>query len=199
MDEALGIRLVVDIFLPKGGKIFAVEREGAFASDRDDIAFVEFQAHGSGNRTLRIVYKRVNRFFEGRKPQPIVDEFGIFESDHIFILGRGAVKNEGFEVAVCRHEDGAAGRFVNAMRFHPDQATFDQIHAPDAMHATDFVEFGNQFCGCELFAVKRNRIARIELDFDIRGFVRRVFWRRGEEIHLFVRLNPGLFKIAAFV
>ena len=73
VNEALGIRLVVNVFLPEGGEVFAVEAEGTLAPDGDDVAFVEFQAHGASDRSLRAVNKCVNRFFERGEPESVVE------------------------------------------------------------------------------------------------------------------------------
>ncbi len=82
-DKAFGIALVVDVLLPKGGEILAVQAEGALAPGRDDIAFVQLEAHRAGDRPLGAVHKGIQRLAQRGEPQPIVDQLGIFERHHV--------------------------------------------------------------------------------------------------------------------
>src|SRR3990172_6552091 len=68
-DEPLGVRLVVDVLLPEGGKVLAVQAERAPAAERDDIPFVQLEAHAAAHRTLRVVDKRIERLAQRSEPQ----------------------------------------------------------------------------------------------------------------------------------
>ena len=57
-----------------------------------------------------------------------------------------AVKGNRFQLAMRSQQDRAAGSLVNTMRFHPYQAVFDQVNTPNAMLATNLIEFFYQVC-----------------------------------------------------
>ena len=57
---------------------------------------------------------------------------------------RFAVEGERLDGAVSDAEDGAAGGFVNAARFHADETVLDQIEAADAIVVAEAIEFGEE-------------------------------------------------------
>ena len=57
-------------------------------------------------------------------------------------MRRLAVEGQRFDGAVGDVEDGAAGRLVDAARFHADEAVLDEVDPADAVVAAEPVEVG---------------------------------------------------------
>ncbi len=191
--------LVIDIFLPKGGKILAIQAERRLAPGANDVALVEFQPHRAGHRALRGIDEGIQRLAQGREPQTVVGQFGIFDRNHLLEVHRLAVEDERFEFAVRVEQNRAAGGLIHAARLHPHQPIFDQIHAPDAVRPADGVQPLDEFGRAQAFSIDGNRRAALELDFDILRLIRRVFGRGGNLVHALFRLVPGVFQQAALV
>ena len=95
-------------------------------------------------------------------------------------------------------QDGAAGRLVNAARFHADKSVLDEIDPADAVVAAELIELGQQDSRRELLAVDRDRIALLEADGDNGRFVGRVFRRDGALIDVRRRLLRRVLEHLAF-
>ena len=110
-----------------------------------------------------------------------------------------AVDGEPLQFLMGFDQQGAAGSFVGAPRFHPDEAIFDKIGAANAVFRGDFVERREQIDGTEFRAVDRSGGAGFESDFDFFRFVRRFFRRNNPLPHRFAWRVGGIFELAAFV
>ena len=100
--------------------------------------------------------------------------------------------------AVRGEQDRAAGRLVDAARFHADEAVLDQVEAADAIVVAELVELGQQRCRRQFLAVDRDWIALVEIDRDDRRLVRRILGRNGALVNIFGRLGGRVFEHFAF-
>jgi len=90
-----------------------------------------------------------------------------------------AIDGEPLEFLMRFDEEGSAGSFVGAARFHSDEAIFDEVGAADAVFRGDFVERVEQADGAEFRTVDGNGGAGFESDFNFLGFVRSFLgWKR---------------------
>ena len=172
VDEAQRVFLVIAGAHREAGDVQIVKRIRALAADRLQVAFV--QAHGDFAREGSATFskKASSDSRKRRKPQPVVDHFGIIERQLLFVVQRGAVERERFEFAHSRHQDSAARRFVAAARFHADKAILDKVNAADAMFAADYIQLFEQRNAAELLLpIQRNRNAILEADGDFRRLV----------------------------
>jgi len=64
-----------------------------------------------------------------------------------------AIDGEPLEFLMRFDEEGSAGGFVGAARFHSDQAIFDEVGAADAVFRGDFVERVEQIDGAKFRTV----------------------------------------------
>src|SRR5882757_5174296 len=110
-----------------------------------------------------------------------------------------AIDSKRFEFAMRGDQQGAAGSFVGAARFHSYEAIFYDVGAADAVLCSDFVERVQQVDRVGFGTVHGNRQACFEADFDFGGFVRRFFRRNNPLPHSFVRGIGGILEFAAFV
>ena len=173
--------MFVDIVLPESGEVFAIEAIGALATNVDDVAFVEGEGDFASDVFLGDVDEGVDGFAEGGVPKAVVDDFGIFEGDDFFIVNGIFVEDDAFEVFVGVHENCAAGGFVDAVRLHADQTTFDEIGTADAVFAAEFVEFDDELGGGIFDIIDGDGVAFFKFDDDGFGFVRGI--HRGDGLH----------------
>ena len=94
--------------------------------------------------------------------------------------------------------DGAAGGFVHAAGLDAHKAVLDHVHATDAVLAAKFVQLHHDLGGRQGFAVHGNRIAVLEGDGDVFGFIGGLLERDGHDVGGFEGFFPRIFKLAAF-
>ncbi len=141
-DEAGGVVLVVSFFLSAfhSSNCFIVKSVHAAATGVDDISFVKFDSYFTGNFFLSAIDEGLNRFAFRRKPEAIIDELGIFGDEAITHVLGFAINDESLEVLMSGEEDGSAGRFVDATRFHANKAVFDDVNSPNSVSSAKEVE-----------------------------------------------------------
>src|SRR6202047_2654562 len=82
-----------------------------------------------------------------RKPESIVDEFGIFRHQLVLQMGGAAIERDLLDAAMGEIKDRAAGGFIHAARFHTNEAVFDEIETPNAVGAAKPIQMRKQSCG----------------------------------------------------
>src|SRR5207249_1167499 len=75
----------------------------------------------------------------------VIDERGIFWDQAVAQVHDFAVHGERLDLPVREVEDRAAGRLINAARFHADKTVLDEIDAPDAVPAAELVQHAHNF------------------------------------------------------
>ncbi len=139
---------------------------------------------------------------------------GVFGDEGVAGELQFAVDDEGFEVAVCGHEDGAAGGFVDAAGFHADEAVFHDVDTADAVFAAEGVEDAHDAVGgeegvavifaggldvaeCgdefgEAFGLEADDVSFFKEELEVLWFVRGIFRGDGEDVHVAVCLAGGI-------
>ncbi len=92
---------------------------------------------------VRVIDERLQRFAKRMKPLTVVNHFSIFQGDLLLKMQGIALNADLFDRFVRFIENRAAGCFINAARFHPHQAVFNQYGDAHTMLATKFIEFGD--------------------------------------------------------
>ena len=110
-----------------------------------------------------------------------------------------AVQRDGFDGAVRLEQNGAAGGFIAAARFHADVAVLHQVEAADAVLAAEDVQMGQHLGGGHFLTVQRHNIALGKFQIKILRRIRRLLRRHGPAPHAFFGLGGGVFQMAAFV
>ena len=100
--------------------------------------------------------------------------------------------------AMRSEQDGAAGRLVDAARFHADEAVLHEIETADAIVMAQPVELGEERGGRHRLAVDGDGIALLELDLDIGRLVGRILRRDGALVDIGRRFHPGVFQHLSF-
>ena len=114
------------------------------------------------------------------------------------------VHGEAFHLPVRKVQDGAAGRFIHAPRFHAHVPVLHHVHPPDTVFAADFVQRLHHAERRQLFAVHRHAIALHEIERHEFRLVRRVFGKHGQRgeraaILFVARIHPRVFENAGLV
>ena len=109
-------------------------------------------------------------------------------------MRRAAIKGDLLDAAMRFEQDGAAGGFIDAARFHADKAPFHQIKPANAVFASQLVQAGQDRRRRHGFAVDRHRIAELKANFDKFSVIRRLFWADGALIDIIGRFNSGIFQ-----
>ena len=114
------------------------------------------------------------------------------------------VHGEAFHLPVRKMQDGAAGRFIHAPRFHAHVPVLHHVHPAYAVFAADLVQRFHHAERGKFFAVHRHAIAFHEIQHDEFRLVRRVFGEHGQRGEraaiLFVAgIHPRVFEDARLV
>src|SRR6266446_2248492 len=159
IDESLG---VLGVVAPHGEtrEVRAIEGKRRNALGDVERALPQFQADGAADALLRDVKETVERFAQRRKPQSVVNKFGVARRKRLLEVRGLAVDRKSFEFLVRFDQQRAAGSFVSSAGFHPDEPVFDEVGAANAMLRGDFIEFVEKIDRTELPAVYRNGRAR---------------------------------------
>ncbi len=225
-DEAGGVVLVVGFFLAAfhGGDGFGIHAEGRAAAGLHDVAFVELQADFPGHRFLGLGDEGLDGDALGGEPEAVVNELGVFRDEAVADVHGLAIDDEGFQVAVGGEEDGAAGGFVDAARFHADETVLDDVDAADAISPAEEVEDAHDTVGSEegvavplaggfdvaelgeeggeVVVLEADGVAFFEKNLDVFGLVGGVFGGNGEDIHVGIGWGggviPGVFHGSGF-
>ena len=136
--------IIGDLAFLEGDEILIVERVRRLAPDHGHIALVELDSDRSGDVLLALVNQGLEHFALGREPEAIVDQLRIFGHQLVLEMSRAAIQCDGFNAAMRLQQDGAAGRLVDAARFHADIAVLDEVEAADAICLAKFVQLGEQ-------------------------------------------------------
>src|SRR5690242_8685944 len=131
LDEALGIALIVyDVLLERDMRE-DVEGFRRFTPDHPDMALVELEADRALDVVLALVDQGLEHLALRGEPETVIDELGITRHQLVLEMGRAAVERDALDAAMGALQDGAAGGFIDATRFHPDEAVLDQIQPTD--------------------------------------------------------------------
>ena len=115
MNEALGVALIVNVFLPEGGKVLTIQAEGTLASGHDDVALVQFELDDAGNRSLRGIDEGFQCFTQWGEPQSIVDQFRVLERDQVFELHGLVIDDQHFQFLMSGHQDRSTRGLIYAV------------------------------------------------------------------------------------
>ena len=206
MDEAGGVVLVVGLrgvgF--HGGDVGVVEAELALAACGVDAAFVELHTDGAGDVLLALGDEGLDGEAFGGVPEAVVHELGVLGDEAVAEVHDFAVHGEGLDLAMGEVEDGTAGGLIDAAAFHADEAVFYHVHAADAVFAAEFVQRLHDLEGVHGLAVHGDAVAFVEVEHDVFGLIRGVFWEDGEGgevvaiLHI-ARIEPGVFENTGLV
>src|SRR5687768_9736061 len=97
-----------------------------------------------------------------------------------------AIHRERFNLTMSEMQNGATGSFIDPAGLHADEAIFDEVHTADAMFAAELIQRLHYAEWTGVLAVYRHAIAALKLQGRILRFVRGVFGRHAELIHVFV-------------
>jgi len=223
-DKAGGVVLVVGFLLAAfhGGDVFVVHGVGTATASLHDVAFVEFEADFTGDGFLGLCNEGLDGLALGGEPEAVVNELGVFRDEGVAGVLELAVDDEGFQIAVCGEQDGAAGGLVDAAGFHPDEAVLDDVDPADAVGTAEGVEHAHDAVWGEdgiavlfaldlevaelcddfgkSFGLEADDVALFEEDLEHLWFVWGFFWGDGEHIHVAIGLAggivPGVFESA---
>jgi hypothetical protein len=105
-----------------------------------------------------------------------------------------AVEGQALDPAVCRLQDRAARRLVDAARFHADKAVLDEIEPADPVPAADLVQPRQQRRRGQRLAIHRDRVAVLEGNLDILRRIGRGLGRDGAAVYELLRLDPRVLE-----
>src|SRR5450759_207408 len=176
-----------------------IERVGRRAADDGRRALEELERDVAGHGRHQRVHERVQRLAERREPLAEVEELGIAGGELFLLVDDVAVERERLEGAERHDEERAARRLVDAARLDSDQPVLDDVHATDAVPATDLVELLDERHRRELLAVHRDRQPRREGDRHALRSVGSLLGVHGQLEHRGLGLEARLFQRAAFV
>ncbi len=91
-------------------------------------------------------------------------------------------------------KDRPAGRLIDAARFHPDEAVFDEIEKPDPVFRAIFVQARQDRGWAERLAVDRDRVALFKRDLDEFRRVGRILDRDDALGDVIGRLDRRIFQ-----
>ena len=103
-------------------------------------------------------------------------------------MASAGIQRDLFDPPVRFQQDGAAGGFIDAARFHPDKAVFHKIQPPDAMLAADFVQLCQDRGRRHRSAIDRHGVTFFKGDLDQLRSVRRLLRVDRALIDIFGRL-----------
>ena len=95
-DEAGGVVLVVGLGRVgfHRGDVRVVEAHGGLAARDHEVALVKFHAHRAGDVLLRFFDAGLEREAFGRKPETVIDEFGILRDERVALVHVVAVRKD---------------------------------------------------------------------------------------------------------
>src|SRR5215208_8167710 len=194
-DEARSVLLVIGAAVVlKGDEGIGIKRFRRFAPSNGNVSLIELQPHNALDVLLAPVDQGLEHLALWGEPEAIINEFSIARHERVLEMGSLAVKCKAFHGAMGGMEDRAAGRLVDASRFHAYEPVFDQVDAPYAIDAAKIIQ-GSEECGRrERTAVECDGIALAEFDLSIGRLVRRIFGGNGALINIGRRLGPGVFE-----
>src|SRR5687768_2127200 len=113
-DEAGRVRMIVMAVVTERGEARVVERERGRPSGDDGIALVQLEANRTGDPLLRAVDERIEGLTFRRPPAALVHQIRVARGDLILQRERAPVERDLLQLTVCRVEQRAARRLVDA-------------------------------------------------------------------------------------
>src|SRR3984893_13977564 len=175
----------------EGHEILIIERTRARTANDEGGALEKLQAHPAGDEFLAAIDQGLQHFAFRREPEAVVDELGIFRHQLVLEMGGAAIECDLFDAAMGEIKDRAAGGFIHAARFHSDEAVFDEIETSNTMRAAKPIQMRKQGRGRHWLSVNGDRVAALEIDFDILRLVWRILRIEGTRINIIRRFLRG--------
>jgi hypothetical protein len=111
---------------------------GPICAPHHAVALVEFQAHYPDTFFWVLVDHALQDFHLRGKPEPVVDQLGVFGNQGVAQVHHLAVHGDGFHGQVRLSQNGAAGGFVDPAGFHSHEPVFHDVDTADAVLAPQF-------------------------------------------------------------
>src|SRR5260221_1965922 len=159
LNEAGRIALVIGagIFF-ESDMLQRIEALRRLAADHGDIALVELQADIAFDMLLRFIDQGLQHLTFGREPEAVIDELGITWHQLVLEMAGAAIEGQALDAAMGGMQDGAAGCFIDAARFHADKTVLHQIQPANAIGLAELVQFGEQGRRRQLLPIERDRV-----------------------------------------
>src|SRR3989338_8087376 len=193
------VGLLIPFSFFKGRHFRVVKGRGRFSPGHYGIPFIELKTHPTTDVLLRGVDGLLQYLPLRGEPVAIIDEFGILGNERVSEPHHLPIHRNRLQGTTGAMEESAPRSFVDPARLHPHVPVFHQIHPSDSVPRPQAIQTRKESRRRITSAVHCHWIPAGEVDLDILGPVRRLFYRSSPEKHIGRRLAPGALQDAPLV